>query len=95
MSNPLLIFPSLSRPPLTAITTTTAAAAANTPSTADAAAAENTPPPPLAAEHIPQPTNQPTNPSPTAVAEAGCLQLGTGGDSTSCVFGWKQQQQQR
>ncbi|EGD79554.1 hypothetical protein PTSG_10121, partial [Salpingoeca rosetta] len=28
-------------------------------------------------------------------AGAGCLQLGTGGDSTSCTFGGKQQQQQR
>ncbi|EGD78051.1 hypothetical protein PTSG_12811 [Salpingoeca rosetta] len=78
-------------PSLTAITTTTTAAAANTPSTADAAAAENAPPPSLAAEHIPQPTHRPTH-RPLLLAEAGCLQLGTGGDSTSCIFGWKQQQ---
>ncbi|EGD80403.1 hypothetical protein PTSG_11047 [Salpingoeca rosetta] len=83
---PAAYLPLSSSPSLAAITTTTTTTAANTPSTADAAAAENAPPPAsLAAEHIPQPTN----PSPTA---AGCLLVATGGDSTSCIFGWKQQQ---
>ncbi|EGD77634.1 hypothetical protein PTSG_12782 [Salpingoeca rosetta] len=42
-----------------------------------------------------QPTNQPTHRPLLLLAEAGCLQLGTGGDSTSCIFGWKQQQRRR
>ncbi|EGD79273.1 hypothetical protein PTSG_09690 [Salpingoeca rosetta] len=36
--------------------------------------------------------SQPTHRPLLLLADAGCLQLGTGGDSTSCVFGWKQQQ---
>ncbi|EGD79555.1 hypothetical protein PTSG_10405, partial [Salpingoeca rosetta] len=39
-----------------------------------------------------QPTNQPTHRPLLLLAEAGCLLLVTGGDSTSCIFGWKQQQ---
>ncbi|EGD81319.1 hypothetical protein PTSG_13175, partial [Salpingoeca rosetta] len=71
MSNVIAARLSLSFSPSLAAITTTTTAATNTPSTADAAAAA--PPPPLAAEHISQPTNQPTKPSPAAAAGGSWL----------------------
>ncbi|EGD75343.1 hypothetical protein PTSG_06992 [Salpingoeca rosetta] len=87
MSNPLLIFPSLSRPPWQ-------------PSQQQQQHQPTHPPPPMLQRcaggggrdhqhHLQLNTfpNQPTHRPLLLLAGAGCLQLGTGGDSTSCNFG--------
>ncbi|EGD79421.1 hypothetical protein PTSG_09990 [Salpingoeca rosetta] len=85
MSNPLLIFPSLSRPPWR-------------PSQQQQQQQPTHPPPPMQQQqrmhhhHHLQLNTFPSTRQATAAGGSWLVLLGTGGDSTSYIFGWKQQQ---